>query len=330
MGRPRKAMVEYRTYEMTGRNAPLHIDQGSDWHISPVESLQLHFHNCFEIGLCHTDSGTVRIGDERLAYEKGDVLCLASNVPHTIWSAPEKRALWTFVHLDPAALLGTDRIASMPDPPGMLKLFSSAAMLVRAADCPWAATLLRAMIDEQNRQDMGYETCIRDLCSVFFTHLLRLHARTSQRLEKSMVPSLSLAPALDYISAHYDENFPLDTLSRLCHISPTHFRRLFQEQTGTSPLAFLHQVRILKSCALLRTSSLDIAQISAQVGYTSLSCYNRHFKELIGCTPSLWRNMGVESQDTALLSLSGWSKAESDEEITAHNARLLAMGYTQK
>ena len=56
MGRPKRKQVELRSYDLTDE-LHLVIHRGAEWRISPVESLILHFHNCFEIGACLTESG---------------------------------------------------------------------------------------------------------------------------------------------------------------------------------------------------------------------------------------------------------------------------------
>ena len=57
----------------------------------------------------------------------------------------------------------------------------------------------------------------------------------------------------------------------------------------------------MKSCDLLRGSNLSIAEIAEEVGYASLSCFNRHFIELNGCTPSRWRNLRSDARRTTLI-----------------------------
>ena len=95
-----------------------------------------------------------------------------------------------------------------------------------------------------------------------------------------------------------------------CIATRRDFRRLFKEQIGINPLAFLHQTRIEKSCTLLRSTSNAISTVSEAVGYTSLSCFNQHFQRIMGCTPSVWRKSGTRGSRPSLLSYTGWMEAE--------------------
>ena len=131
--------------------------------------------------------------------------------------------------------------------------------------------------------------------------------------ESVRAPYMSaISPALDYIHENYMQDFPQEVLSSLCHLSPTHFRRLFREQIGTSPLAFLHQTRVLKSCTLLRSSSLSVTEIAGRVGYNSLSSYNRHFSQALGIAPREWRKASAGSPQPSLLTFTGWTEAEEN------------------
>ena len=313
VGRPRQTVVEYRSYELSS-DFPLVMRDGEDWRISPVKSNRLHFHNCFEIGLCLSDRGFLCFGEEEHTFRAGDVLCVGRNVPHTIWSAPGVFSTWCFIHMDPDALLENRIVA---DPQQWTDLLSDCHVLLHTGEHLWAEHLIAEARRELHAQEPGYERCVQGLIQAFMIRLMRL-SPMEPLLEVSGKHQLSLAPALNYIHAHYMEEFPLEQLAAVCHLSPTHFRRLFREQLGISPLQFLHQVRILRSSSLLRNLQIRISDIAVQVGYTSQSCYNRHFLELMGCTPSEWRNN--PGAKPGQIRYTGWQRAETGEEIEAHNA----------
>ena len=107
MARPRRTVLEYRSYELPA-DFPLMVLTGDRWHISPIPGKHLHFHNCLEIGICHTSGGTMLFDRQEVHFSAGDVTCIARNVPHTTWSDPGQGSLWSYVFLDPEALLGRE------------------------------------------------------------------------------------------------------------------------------------------------------------------------------------------------------------------------------
>lgn len=307
MPRAKQAVLEYRSYDLPP-DFPMMLLSGEHWRISPVPSARLHIHNCLEIGLCLSDSGEIVLEDQQHPFQSGCVTCIARNVPHTTWSSPGTHSLWSYLFVEPETLLGRFGLAQMPDQQTFNRMLSGCRFLLPPDQFPWAMPLVQAIMRELTDQPPGYRVCIRGLFLALMIHLLRVFPKEANESAEDKGLT-ALTPALDYVYNHYAEAFPLETLAEVCHVSPTHFRRLFHAQMGTNPLNFLHQVRILKSCTLLRTSEITVAEIAAQVGYASLSCFNQHFQRMLGCTPSDWRKSGGASRPS-LLSFTGWLEAE--------------------
>ena len=247
--------------------------------------------------------------NQRIHFSAGDVTCIARNVPHTTWSDPEEASRWSYLFLDPDALLGPAALRHC----GVLKdagyFLSDCHLLLQADKYPWARRYVEDIVEEMVRCAPGYQAIVRGLFTALLVSMLRVYSQ--EESETARDPFISvISPALDYIDENYMQEFPQERLSQLCHLSPTHFRRVFKEQIGTSPLAFLHQTRILKSCSLLRSSGLSVMEIAGRVGYNSLSTYNRHFAQSMGCTPMVWRKTAGDSPRPSLLTFTGWTEAE--------------------
>ncbi len=309
MARPRHTVLEYRNYELPADFPALALT-GDRWHISPIPGKHLHIHNCLEIGLCHSSGGTLVFDNQRVHFSAGDVTCIARNVPHTTWSDPGEASRWSYLFLDPDALLGPAALRSCGGLKDAGYFLSDCHLLLHADKYPWAGRYVADIVAEMVRCAPGYQASVRGLFTALLVGMLR--AYTQEESESVRDPYMSaLSPALDYIHENYMLEFPQRRLYELCHLSPTHFRRLFKEQIGTSPLAFLHQTRILKSCALLRSSGLSVTEIAGRVGYNSLSSYNRHFAQAMGCSPMEWRKTAGDSPRPSLLTFTGWTEAEA-------------------
>ena len=308
MARPKRMILEYRNYELPP-DFPILVLTGDRWHISPVPGKHLHIHNCLEIGLCHSSGGTMVFGDQRVHFTAGDVTCIARNVPHTTWSDPEEASRWSYLFLDADTLLGPSVLRQHSGLKDAGHFLSDCRLLLHSKDHPWIQSQVEEIIDEMQRKAPGYHTCVRSLCTALLIGMLRVYSQENRSSVRD--PHMSvISPALDYIHENYMLDFPQEVLSSLCHLSPTHFRRLFREQIGTSPLSFLHQTRILKSCTLLRSSALSVTEIADKVGYNSLSSYNRHFAQALGSTPRAWRKASGDSLQPSLLTFTGWTEAE--------------------
>ena len=93
------------------------------------------------------------------------------------------------------------------------------------------------------------------------------------------------------------QQFTIEYLAELCHWSPTHFRRVFHDIMGTSPLDYVNNTRILKSCILLRSTEHSILDISEMVGYESRKHFGKVFKDFTGMSPKDYRNSVLLEQE---------------------------------
>ncbi len=310
MPRAKRTVIEYRNYELP-LEFPIIVLTGNEWRISHIPSKRLHFHNCLEVGYCHSESGTLVFEGTPLPFHAGDVTCIARNVPHTTYSADEKQSLWSYLFFQPETLLKGLLRTQMTDENVLYTMLRNSHMILSHAEYPDVCWLVQEIIREMESKRPNYRLCVRTLCTALLLKLLRAYDRENAQADETEGDwALAIAPALDYIHQNYAREFPLEILAEKCHLSPAHFRRLFSSTMQVSPLTFLHQTRILASCTLLRATESSVAEVAGMVGYSTLSTYNRRFLELMGCSPSEWRRRLGHAQKPLILEYSGWMKAE--------------------
>ncbi len=98
-----------------------------------------------------------------------------------------------------------------------------------------------------------------------------------------------LAQAIAHIDCHVSDVVSLDALAAGCYVSPGHFRKLFRETTGLSPLEYINHIRMALAQELLRNSELSIADVAAGVGIQDTNYFSRLFRHLVGVAPSTYR-----------------------------------------
>ena len=111
MARTKRDIVEYRIYDLPV-DLPVFTLSGEQWRISDTPSSRLHFHNCLEIGFCHSDSGYIRFEDETVSFKAGDVFLIPRHVPHSTYSTKGCRSLWSYLFVDLDSLARTPLNAS--------------------------------------------------------------------------------------------------------------------------------------------------------------------------------------------------------------------------
>src|SRR3569832_1954625 len=81
----------------------------------------------------------------------------------------------------------------------------------------------------------------------------------------------------------------ISALSVLVNLSPSRFRHLFKQETGTTPAQYLKDMRLVNAEKMLRTTFLTIKQILEQVGIASNAHFVRDFRRKYGTTPTTYR-----------------------------------------
>ena len=93
----------------------------------------------------------------------------------------------------------------------------------------------------------------------------------------------------EYIDACYAGNPSVRELASIAHLSPYHFIRVFQKQTGMPPHTYLMQTRVRKARALL-ARGWRIVDAADETGFVDQSHLTKHFKRTLGFTPGQYRN----------------------------------------
>jgi len=110
-----------------------------------------------------------------------------------------------------------------------------------------------------------------------------------QSAQKKYLPTEKInkiSPALDYIAKNYNKNIKNDVLANLCNLSTVYFRKLFAENVGTSPIAYVHELRIKKAKEMLKSDHGSITDIAQSLGYLNIYDFSRAFKKYTGISPS--------------------------------------------
>ncbi|MFQ5570178.1 MAG: helix-turn-helix transcriptional regulator [Rhodothermales bacterium] len=103
---------------------------------------------------------------------------------------------------------------------------------------------------------------------------------------------------VEFIDKHLDEALTLDQLSERARLSKYHFARLFRDETGMTPWAYVLDTRLRKARALLdHAPHLSLAEIALLAGFYDQSHFTNTFKKAEGLTPGRYRRQRKDLQD---------------------------------
>lgn len=107
--------------------------------------------------------------------------------------------------------------------------------------------------------------------------------------------------ALEYIDNHYMEDVTLEDVADQIGFSKYHFSRLFKQYTNYTFCDYLTYRRIKVAEDYLASPDYSVTEVAMQAGFSSISTFNRLFKQQKGCTPSEYRSKNSTSKKRSLI-----------------------------
>ncbi|MGH3785009.1 MAG: GlxA family transcriptional regulator [Pseudonocardiaceae bacterium] len=99
----------------------------------------------------------------------------------------------------------------------------------------------------------------------------------------------TLEPVLRWMEDNSAKNHTLEDIAAHAGMSTRTLNRRFREQTGTTPLQWLHRTRIRQAQYLLEATDHPLDRIATQVGFGSPTAFRDRFKRIVGTSPNAYR-----------------------------------------
>ncbi|MHC4873771.1 MAG: helix-turn-helix domain-containing protein [Planctomycetota bacterium] len=147
--------------------------------------------------------------------------------------------------------------------------------------------IIKKMESENRAGIPGSELIIEALFIQLIIFLSRQYQNTSRNQHHKNL--LQIARAAAMLEENFSHHLTLDELADTAHLSIRQFSRIFKEAYGTSPGAYLLQLRIQHACALLSDKSKNITEIAYTCGFSDSNYFARQFKKLTGLTARKYR-----------------------------------------
>jgi len=102
-------------------------------------------------------------------------------------------------------------------------------------------------------------------------------------------PRATIDQLLTHIAEHPEIHLSNADMATFCHMSEPHFRRVFKEMVGISPITHCEQMRMRMACQMLVSTSQRISEIAQRLGYADPLYFTKRFRKVIGTTPRSYR-----------------------------------------
>lgn len=250
-----------------------------------------HFHKEFELIYFLRGQGMRIVGDHISNFQRGELVLVGEWLPH----------LWRN-DIDVNGEVGADFIVvkfskdfegvplfSLPELAGirlLLKRSRRGIQFTRKAQVKVRDHLL------QLSQSSGAETLIgllRALQLLSKEQDYRLLSNADFVLPTQLAAENRLQKVINYLSDNYNQGISLEEISDIACMTPPAFCRFFKNGTNKTFSLFLNEIRVSKACQLLISGEKSIKEICYDVGFNSMTNFNRTFKSFKSMTPSEYR-----------------------------------------
>jgi len=253
-----------------------------------IPKTHYHAHDFVEFSIVTSGQIDYNIEGSHYTLKKNDVMIFNPGVHHQELINPA--TVCTQLHIG-IANLNIDCMA-----PNFMRSLDGAPILSVEKYTEEFTQCYNEIVKEHRLRQLGHSFVLKSLVMKLIIILYREMDRCSSppfhqadqlisNDRKVIVQSL-----IDYISYYYMNDISLEYLSSIMHISPAYISKIFKEETGSSPIQYLIQIRLEKAKSLLGSSSLPIREIANTVGYKDAYYFSKLFKKNYDLSPSAYRN----------------------------------------
>jgi AraC-like DNA-binding protein len=246
-----------------------------------THSFARHTHEGYGIGVIEEGALGFTYHGENLVAPAGTINLVNPGEPHNGFAAVASGWTYRMFYFD-ASLIGR-ALSEMADRPMDIPYFRPG--VIRD---PCLADMIRNLHLEFERD--GVPLLRRE--SGFLRMLARLISGHGEKIPEHRhvgnEPG-AVTRAREYIESHFHADISIEDLSRVADLSRFHLIRVFTNEMGLPPHAYLTQVRINHAKKRLAQGA-PIAEVALDTGFTDQSHLTRHFKRITGLTPGRYSN----------------------------------------
>lgn len=274
------------TYFQIGYYALDHgLSLGTPEYLYPASISALHYHHCFELGICLSGKGETHIENRIYHFKRGDMQYITPNTPHLSQAYEGEECKWIWTFIDPKIMTLNPEFQFLLEPS-----FEGFNGVFEPEEYPRLAKRI------QNLMDRSVKDQLSDLDHFLAVGQILIEAARIGNIDKTLQNKLSIPeqikPALVYIRENYSSPMMMsaEQIAKSCGLSVSHFRALFKSSIGITLPQYINQTKLAAANHLLETTQKTIAQVATESGFNEISYFNRVFQQVYGMTPKEMRS----------------------------------------
>ena len=158
--------------------------------------------------------------------------------------------------------------------------------------------VLRGAYCQMRVVSRGQHAAAVKLLTIFAEHLIMLSNQILIQIDNAEPPMITKAK--EFIHKNHSEDLSLPQVAQFANSSPFRFCKLFKRATGLTFAKFVARVRIESARNLLINPQLRVTEVAYEVGFQSVTHFNRVFRKILGQSPTEYRR-NVQNRDKAVV-----------------------------
>lgn len=147
--------------------------------------------------------------------------------------------------------------------------------------------LVNTITAEYRAEGYGYLEYIRSVLVEILILTMRKIGRNDNPDRRSKIVN----QMIQYAESNYQKSLQLSCLAKELNYNAAYLSQKFSTEMGMPFTAYVHSIRVRKSCSLLENTDMKISQIAEAVGYRGSRYFNQIFKEHLSITPIAFRSV---------------------------------------
>ncbi|EOS68424.1 hypothetical protein C818_03773 [Lachnospiraceae bacterium MD308] len=251
-----------------------------------------HYHYPFQIYYVIEGNLHINIAGIKETVSTNGVLFLAHNIQHHVTYTPDESKRYFTIIFD--VVSNKKELYKGPDGPLEYQdLINAIQSATKKGYCIsenfHADSLLKALYEELDTRQIGWNTALVNCCYQFFLKVLRhISNTTAKDSELSGTENLAMAASM-YIHAHYAEEISIEKVAKQLNVSPRHINRSYTNMFGTTFIKNTNLLRIAYAKNYLCETDDSLEMIAEKVGFSSVRSFYKLFQKYEGISPGEYR-----------------------------------------
>ncbi|MBE6394340.1 MAG: helix-turn-helix domain-containing protein [Lentisphaerae bacterium] len=145
------------------------------------------------------------------------------------------------------------------------------------------------MINEMNRELKGNHSGNNLLSLALLMQLVVMLCRNGERAVKKSASPFRIGEIISFLKMNYHTGISIKALAKRSNMSTRNFFLIFKKTTGSTPIKYLINLRVMHAAELLLHTDLNMTEIAQECGFSDSNYFCRKFRETTGIPPRQFR-----------------------------------------